>query len=283
MANIKPIVSTAVWLCMSLGIYQESFTKDIGLKPEEVVAAHLKSIGSPKILETIKSRLIRGTASLMIIRGGFGNVSEGQSVIASDGRKLGIAMKFPALDYPGEHFAFNGDDVTVGYIDFDRKSIFADFIRQFYGLMKEGLLGGASSVAWPLLDVQERRPKLKYNKREIEGRQLHELTYSPKSRSGMEGLRIRLFFDLETFRHVMTEYRYRQDLSFGGTNVTVLKEQFDDFREVDGMMLPHKYMMEFFSTGPGFHARWTIEAKQWRHNSQIDPELFKAKLLRTND
>ena len=49
---------------------------------------------------------------------------------------------------------------------------------------------------------------LKYSKRKIEGPQLHEITYSPKSRGGTLQLRIKLFFNLETFRHVMTEYKY---------------------------------------------------------------------------
>lgn len=46
---------------------------------------------------------------------------------------------------------------------------------------------------------------LKCSKRKVEEQQLHELTYSPKSRSGTLQLRIKLFFNLETFHHVMTE------------------------------------------------------------------------------
>ena len=279
MATKGRLILFTVVLCISLGIARSEklFAKDKKLKPEEVVAAHLKSIGSPKALEAIKSRVIMGTASVVFTQGAFGNLPDGKSLIVSEGRKLGIVMTYGAHDYPGEYFASDGDHVTVGYIDFDIRSKLGEFIRQYYGLMSEGLLGGTLSVAWPLLDVQKRRAKPTCKKRVIEGRQLHELNYNPKSRSGMEGLLIGLFFDLETFRHVMTEYRYR---TLEGYNVTVLKERFDDFREVDGMMLPHTYTIDYSRTGPTFIGCWTVKVKQWLHNAPIDPQLFKAQSLR---
>jgi len=163
------------------------------------------------------------------------------------------------------------------------------FVRQYYGLLEEGLMAGTLSAAWPLMDVKERQPKLKYSKRKVEGQQLHELTYSPKSRGGTLQLRIKLFFNLETFHHVMTEYKYY----YSGIELLFL-EQFEDFREVDGMTLPHKYTIYYSSDrydsnlsfpgephptaglGSPSIVRWTFKAKQWMHNAHIDPKLFKA-------
>jgi len=125
-----------------------------------------------------------------------------------------------------------------------------------------------------LLDIQERLPKLRYREREIDGRHLHELEYSPKSRIGMEGLEIRLYFDFDTFRHVMTEYLYNYRLYPGST--AILKERFDDFGKVDGMILPHKYTIEYSTTTPSFIGCWILNAEQWRHNSKPDPEFFRA-------
>jgi tetratricopeptide (TPR) repeat protein len=251
---------------------ERPFAKDKKITPEEVVAKHLKSIGKPEIVASIKSRTVLGTASVEFITGNFGNLPPGQSLFVSEGPKLGIIMKFHDFGYPGEYFAYDGHDVTIGYINFGARSQLGDFIRDYHGLMREGLLGGALSLAWPLLDIQERRPKLKYAKRKIDGRQLHELTYLPKSTNGMLQLQIRLFFDLETFRHVMTEYRffyfdYRQ----------LLQEQFEDFREVDGLMLPHRYTIVYSTAPAAFITRWTIKAEQWLHNVPIDPALFKAR------
>ncbi len=273
-----PVLLTAI-LYLSLGILQseKSFAKDIEIKPEELVAKHLNSIGKPETLAAIESRSVEGTASVQFIQRGFGRLPNGQFLLVSKQRKLGIVMKFDAIDYPGEHFVFDGHNAAVAYLDFDTKSRLGTFITRFYGLLKEGLLGGTLSVAWPLLDVAERQPKLKYRKRIIEGRQLHELTYEPRSRSGALELQIKLFFDFETFRHVMTQYSY-SNLS-GPTVKMLLQEQFDDFREVDGLMLPHRYAISY-SEEPAFIGRWTIKVERWRHNAQIDPKLFKAQPLR---
>ena len=120
--------------------------------------------------------------------------------------------------------------------------------------------------------IKERQPKLKYNRKKIDGQQLHELTYNPKSRRGILGLRIRLYFHFETFRHVMTEYRY---------NSSYLYEQFDEFREVDGLVLPHKYTI-YYSTHSSFDGesvsrRWILKAEHWLHNSRIELQPFKAE------
>jgi len=270
------ILSSAIlFLAFSAAQSDNAFARERDLKPEEVVAAHLKSIGDPGILQSVKSRAIEGSASVKFIQGKFRDSPDGESLMISEGRKLGIIMKFKTLGYYGEYLAFDGNAVTIGNCDDLTRSRFGHFFSQVDGIMKEGLLGGTLSVAWPLLDVPGRQPKLKYKKRQIEGRQLHELTYNPKSIWGTEFLRIRIFFEPESFRHVMTEYKFwRGDMP----DSVVLKEIFEDFREADGLMLPHRYRIHFSSTN--FIGHWTIEARQWRHNAPMDAELFKARSLR---
>jgi len=263
------------WLCLFWGLFQSEnlLAQNKNLRPEEVVARHLQSIGTADVLRATKSRVVTGTTSVDLKLGGFGKLS-GRSLIVSEGRKLAISMRYPSLEYPGEHFAFDGKDVTIGYIDFGQRSNIGEFIRQFSGLVEEGLLGGTLSLSWPLLDVEERRPKLKYRQTAIDGRRLHELDYSPKSRSGMEGLVIRLFFDFDTFRHVSTEYRYYSAMDSNKTQV--LKERFDGFKEVDGMTLPHKYTIEYSSNAPSFIGHWILAPEECLHNFQTDPEIFRA-------
>jgi hypothetical protein len=140
--------------------------------------------------------------------------------------------------------------------------------------MKEGLLGGALSTAWPLLKIQETQPRLKYNKAKLAGRPMHELEYRPKK--GLGDFRIVLFFESETFRHVRTEYRLQNPAK---EDHTVLSEEFGDFKEVDGMMLPQRYTISFSSAGPRkstFLAHWIFDAKQWAHNGQIDSSIFRT-------
>ena len=278
MMRMSSFVLLIMVLCLSLGILQSenSFAKDPEITPEKVVAKHLKSLGTPENLAAIKSRLVMGTASYAAQSH---TTKNGLFQIASEGRKLGIATNSYARAYDGRNATISSHPHPL-----------RDFVRRYDGLLKEWLMGGTMSVAWPLLDVKERQPKLKYSKKKIDGQQLHELTYNPKSRSGTLQLRIKLFFDFETFRHAMTEYSY----SHSGI-MLLFREQFGDFREVDGLMLPHRYTIYYSSekihgstlsfpqipptpTGPSstFIGRWTMKAEQWQHNTQIDPQHFKA-------
>jgi hypothetical protein len=70
--------------------------------------------------------------------------------------------------------------------------------------MKEGLLGGVLSLGWPLLDIEKRNASLNYNNAKVDGRELHEIDYTPKG--GMNNIKVKLFFEPDTFRHVRTEY-----------------------------------------------------------------------------
>lgn len=277
---------------------ESSFAEEQKLEPEELVAEHLKSIGNPEMLAGIKNRGLGGTASVNFIQGGTGKMT-GSCLFVSEGHKLGIIMKFGAVDYPGEYFAFDGEEVTVGYISPGQRSPLADFIYRHNGLTKEGLLGGALSAAWSLLSIEEREPKLKYDKKKVDGRELHELQY--RSKKGLDDVNVKLYFDLETYRHVRTEYRLRvrRDMSLqsdavvtlGGAtrsagildpdsdSIYVLVESFDNFKEADGLVLPHSYSLEYSVQGRGNSAiiHYAIEVSQCMHNGEINPQLFSAQ------
>ena len=259
--------------------------EDEKLKPEELVARHLKSIGRPDVLAKIKSRAFEGATTVQFLQGTFGTLA-GQSQFASAGHKLGIVMKYNAPDYPGEHFAFDGRSITIARPLAGRISPLADFINQYGGIIKEGLMGGVLNVSWPLLNIEETQPKLKYKKDQISGRWMHVVEYRPKK--GLGDFKIVLFFDFETFRHLKTEYRLRIASAMGtGASTTnkelpdsnyLLFESFDDFREVEGMMLPHRYTIGYSAEGQTrtFLAHWILEANQWTHNGVIDEGFFDA-------
>src|SRR5258708_21716858 len=71
-------------------------------------------------------------------------------------------------------------------------------------IFKQGLMGGTLSSAWPLLDLTARGPLLEYvGTKKVDNRLLHELKYLPR---GGSDLKIALFFEQDTFRHVRTAY-----------------------------------------------------------------------------
>jgi hypothetical protein len=182
------------------------FAKEKKLTPEEVLVAHLKSLGTPELLAGIKTRGMRGNASVEFIQGGVGTMA-GQSTVLSSEHSLSIILKFGSADYPGEYFAYDGTDVEVATFRPGQRSPLGDFIFRYNGIMKEGLLGGVLSLGWPLLDIEKRNASLKYDSAKVDGRELHRIDYNPKG--DMNGIKVKLFFEPGTFRHVRTEYMLR--------------------------------------------------------------------------
>jgi len=196
-------IASALGFSLSLALHESSFAKDKKLTPEEVAIAHLKSIGDPELLAKIKNRGMSGQSSVEFIQGGVGTLA-GQCMVLSSGRNLSIILKYGGTDYPGEYFAYDGTDVEVTTISAGQRSPLGDFIFRYKGLMKEGLLGGIWSLGWPLLDIEERAPSLKYASAKVDGRDLHEIDYAPQG--GLNNIKVKLFFEPDTFRHVRTEY-----------------------------------------------------------------------------
>ena len=215
---IHLLIAITLGCFLSVAPYENSFAKD---KPtaEEIVAANLKSIGDPQLLESVKNRGMSGKTFVEFLQGGMGTIS-GQCMVISSGNNLSIILRYGGVDYPGEYFAYDGNDVEVSNISPGQRSPLGDFIFRYKGLMKEGLLGGVWSMGWPLLDISERDASLKYDGTEkIDGRELYAVEYTPKG--GMNNIKVKLFFDPDTFHHVRTEYRLKvqgeQSLQAGKT------------------------------------------------------------------
>jgi hypothetical protein len=295
MKNGKGVLLLAGLLLGSSAFFpsQTVYAQDNEITPEVVVANHLKSIGKPEVLKEIKNRGFDGTTSVEFIQGGTGN-ADGIFLLLSEGPKVAILLRYNDLEYPGEYFAFDGKDVSVGYITPGQRSPVADFIFRYNRLMKEGLLGGTLSCAWPLLHLQGENTNLVYDREEKDGRRLHRLEYRPEKNLG--DLRVKLYFDFDTFRHVRTEYRVRinMDMSVpqpntddrGGAmfqnvpdSIYVLTEKFDDYREEGGLMLPHKYTIDYSLEGQGqsFVACWTAKLNNRVYNGKINPQSFVAQ------
>jgi hypothetical protein len=212
MEAIMKVRGINLLLAIALGIFfgltrsENSFAEDKELTPEAVVAAHLKSIGTPELLASIKNHGMSGKTSVEFVQGGTGTLA-GQCMVVSEGRSLSVILKYGGPDYPGEYLAYDGTDVEVATISPGQRSPLGDFIFRYKGMMKEGLLGGIWSLGWPLLDIKKTNPSLKYGSAKIDGHELHEIDYTPKG--GLNNIKVKLFFEPGTFRHVRTEYLLR--------------------------------------------------------------------------
>lgn len=268
--------ASALFLCLTLAFFQpgDAFGKDDELKPEELIARHIQSFGTPDILAQITSRNISGTSIFKFISGATGQMT-GSAQWVSEKGKIGIVLRYGGTEYPGEHFGYDGKDVMVDNIKPGQRSPLGDFLYSHAGVMKSELLGGALNVGWPLLN-KDSGAKLKAKKKTIDRRELYEIECLPKQSMGE--VKVKLYLDPTNFRHVMTEFRVRQMLSDTMTNY-VLTEKFDDFRQVDGITLPHKYSLSFlFDGGSGsLQTLHTFDVEKMGHNGKIDPQFYAAQ------
>ncbi len=289
-----------------------SFAAD--MKPEDVVAKHLESVGTDQARAAAKSRVMEGTVDYRILVGGAGYL-DGKSVLVSQDDKLQFMMKLNNNLYKGEQFIYDGTNYQVTRTTANQgRSAFGEFVQVQDVVLREGLFGGTLSTAWPLYDLKDRKAKLTYaGMKKIDGNDAIELRYAPKKSSSVD---ISLFFDPQTFRHIETVYtvRVRAQLghvdpqianaqptgvdigptppSTGGvvgvTNETAtagqqetryrLEEHFGDFKTADGLTLPNKYTIHFsqeLGSGRTSVSEWTITANQVINGNGVDPHNFQ--------
>jgi len=258
--------------------------KDEKLKPEQIISKHLESIGPAEKLKEMKTRVVNGMVHLDVHVGGQANLT-GQGTILSQGDSIRAGFTFPALEYPGEQFSYDGQKTGISQVQPGVRSPLGKFIFENDMLLKEGLLFGELSTSWALLNTAERQPKLDLSgPKKVNGRSLYEVKY--EARKGRGNVQAWLYFDPDTFHHVRSQYK----VEFANTEVQkigdtveperyTLIEEFDQFKAVDGLTLPHSYKLDFSIDSPrgGFVATWTYAISGIAHNQAVDRQLFLVK------
>jgi hypothetical protein len=283
------------------------------LKAEDVVAKHLQSVGPAETRAGVKSRLAQGTVLMQVVVGGSADLG-GTIEVASLGHDSVVGMEFGHSAYQRERVICKEGAVEVARVNPTRRSDLGNFLYAKSHIVSEGLLGGALSTAWSLLDTQGRTPKLKYDGiKKVDGRQLHVLRYTPKKR-GNE-LEITLYFDAE-FHHVKTVYYFnippaigagaagassqsstgRTDPNTGTGSVSGrdespevtaarlqesrfrLEEEFSDFQTVQGLTMPSKWKIRLVSDAQNSRVwEWQAQFDKIENNADVGPGAFTIK------
>jgi hypothetical protein len=231
-------------------------------KAEELVGKHLDALGSTEARTALKSLNVEGNLLTKFLRGGSGTAG-GPFAMVSEGHRLIMQAKFDQPTYPGESYAFDGNKKTIGFIVPGQRSMLEDFLNNNGEVVQEGLIGGTLSTAWPLYDWQTRNAKLDVDGlKKVDGKELFRVTYHP--RHGTGDLKIYLFFEPETFRHVKTIYTQQSQGQMGssidrgsvggvggaGSNLT-MEEDFGGFTKVNKLMLPTQWTIKYNQEGVG--------------------------------
>jgi hypothetical protein len=259
------------------------------MKPEDVVAKHLDSIGTAQARAAIKTRAVQGALKFRILVGGGGE-PVGTWGLVSEGPKSNFVMKFSTTgraDWWGEQFVFDGDKTFFATPTSNHKwSVFGRFVHDHDFIVKESLLGGELSTGWALQNPA--RIKFEsFGRKKIDGRNMECIGYHSK---GQSDLVIKLYFDAETFHHVMTVYTlessagpvshsptssvWQQDVRFK------IEERFSDFNTDNGITLPRHYDLEYtqeLQSGSTLVYEWEMTADKTADNLSLDPANFHVK------
>jgi len=267
---------------------------DQKLAPAELVAKHLEAIGPAEARARVSGMKIKGTCLLTVRQGGNGQV-DGEAVMASQGSMNMINMTFNSPDYPYESLKYDGKKFVASQFRPGLRTSLAQFFLTNEVLFKEGIVGGILSASWPLLNLQDKNPKLEYaGLRKVGGKQMHALKYMPRKGSD---LKVTLFFDAETFQHVRSEYErtiYTTDQQRipggGGTLPTPSSprssnarinafEEFADFKSEGGLNLPHTYRFELSIQSEVRPALvdWIFNLTDFTLNAQLDIGEFSER------
>ncbi len=278
------LLITIIHLALSLGFSQENkeVRKADKLTPEEIVTKHLASIGTPEDLAAVKSRVMIGQGRLSLKLGGSGALT-GPAQMAAAGNMFLFAMIFNSNNYPYEKIGYNGKDLTVGIPD-GQKTDLGKFLQARNPIMKEGLLGGVLSTAWPLLDTKAKKVRLEYGGIQKFGeRDYYKLKYT----SGVGDLKVTLYFDAENFHHVLTEYKYSIQSRIGTDPTTssgikpdyyTLTETFSDFKTAGKLTIPFSYKINLTiqENESVTSTDWAVKFADVYYDEKLDAAVFKV-------
>ncbi len=294
--TIRPLVRVALGLLSLVAAVVASSlaaSAQEKLKPEEIVAKHLEAVGASAARAAVKNRVALGTV-VATFRSPSPGSTAGRMVMASEGDKHLLGMVFDNTpDYPQEKFGFDGKDVSLSYVRPGRRSTLGEVFQTHKSLIKQGIIGGTLSSAWPLFAASDKRGKIESaGIKKVGERQAYALKYLPRGGSDME---IVLYFDTETFQHLRTEYTrtIAAQMARGGVGAPGregigaasagqresryrMLEDFSDFRKEGALTLPHKYKLtlEISMQNGSYKADWEASLLQFSFNEQIDPNSF---------
>ena len=249
---------------------------------DELVAKHRASIGTKEKLDSVKERVAMGLSEFESKLPS--KKTNGKAVIASRGKDYMFLVSLNSQEYPFEKIGFFANRINLPWVTPGARSPLGAFIADHEKMLSDGAFTGSLSGSWALLDPEMNGAKLKIaGKKKVGDRDAYALEFWPKGMDSSE-FTIRMYFDVETFRHVRTEYKRiinsSQD-TFGklGRQAGVrqsLTESFGDFKTVDGLTLPYSYNAHYTteSNSGTFEFFWRLALQQYLINPNLDANFF---------
>jgi|HubBroStandDraft_5_1064220.scaffolds.fasta_scaffold206962_2 hypothetical protein len=275
-----------------LAILASGVAKDLDVS--DLVKKNLEAIGTEQARAAVTSCVGQAPLHFVVITGGVG-IQDGKLVLASAGTQMVALLKLLNPIYHGERFVSDGKKTSIAEMVPGTYSQLGDFVHVHDEILKEGLLGGVLSTNWALSHVGERHPKLQYKGlKKVNGVELHRLEYVPAKRGDLE---IELYFEPETFRHVLTTYLMTIGSQLAASETATasqkttyyqIEERFGDFKQIDGLQLPTRWILRYSSNAQRDPTHPTLGEQVYSieydargiaisHNATLDPKNFEVK------
>ena len=277
-----------------------SVAKDV-FPTADFVSQHLNSIGSEQARTSAKNLVAEGTVTFQTLNRGT-QTFEGPATLVSEGNRLASWMTFPTAVTRTEGFVRDDKKVSIAGHP-SHPTEFGNFIKVHDEILTEGLWGGVLSTGWALSHLDKHRAKLQdRGVMKEDGVTLHRIDYIPKKHSDLE---IHLYLEPDTFRHVMTVYLMTitaqmsdvcndggprgsppfcrpgnpRPINVATNNNYRLEEWFGDFKTIDNLTLPARWIIRFsYGAGnTGAIDQYDITEKKISHNMTLDPKNFDLK------
>lgn len=251
------------------------------LKLEEVVSKHAASIGTIEKRKELKNIVLLGSSvfeSKLPQRKSAGRVA-----IVSDKSNLLFISSFTSESYPFEKIGVFGGKINIPFVTSGIRSPLGDFLWEHPSILKSGLFSGSMSLTWSLLEENLKKGKLNLaGTKKIDGRRAYVIEYFTEGSSNE--LKIRLYFDTETFQHIRSQYREEfagKEATFGTLGqandyVVELTETFSDFKTSDGITLPNVSKVHYMgSTNKGtYEYDWFFKVTETKFNQPLKEGFF---------
>ncbi len=260
------------------------------IKAEELLTRHRASVGTEDVLAAYQTAGMQGTGQFRMIRGGTGNL-EGRVAMISDSLKSRFSLDLGHLLYSGEQFISDGKKVEIQYVreETQTRSDLGMFLYRYPQLIKNGVWGGSLTRTWALLNHDAKELRLRYEGlSEKDGKQLHEASIDCKACGEVT---IRLFFESDTFRHVLTTYSLvtpspptegrslNQPMKDAPFVRYHMEEHFSNFHTQDGVTQPTKWLVRYTRDQQNRPVMLELQSHFEIQiiNNPFDPTLFEAK------
>lgn len=251
------------------------------LTAEELIGKHLDSIGTREKRDAVKNRFAMGASQF---ESKLPNrKTAGKALLVSEANNLFFVASFSSQEYPFEKIGFFADKISLPFVTAGARSPLGAFIADHNRILSDGLFAGSISSNWSFLNPQINKERFKMaGTKRVNGRKAYALDYFPSGSSSE--FTIKLFFDVENFRHLRTEYR--RTLSAKEARIGVLGEQvgvkieltenFDDFKTAGDLILPHSYKLQYLtdSNSGVYEYNWGITISEYLFNQKLEDGFF---------